>query len=339
MSHQNTISSYYAHTLLQGALSRGFSVKRLIDECELPAALLSQNFQTSEFERIPADQISQLIRSIWALLDDEFMGFTETACKQGVFSIVAKQIIREPTLGEALNSACYLYRTIRNDIDMRLEHYHGESRLIFKVLKTELDSKHFLVEFFLLIWHRFSSWLVASRLGLRYATFNYPSPAHVLEYSLLFPCHCRFNESDSAIVFASTTMQMPIRQGLNELSVFLQNSPSDLLSKPDFQRTYKTQVMNALQRPDYTFLDIDTLAKTFSMSARNLRRRLKEEGTSYQQIKDKLRMARAKDLLRLGALSVNEISRQVGFQEAAAFTRAFKSWTGLSPRAYKEKYA
>jgi AraC-like DNA-binding protein len=339
MKRQHSISSYYAHTLLQGALSRGFSVERLITECGLSHELLSPECQASDLERIPTDKVSHLIRSIWSLMDDEFMGFTDIACKQGVFAIVAKQLINDSTLGEALNTACYLYRTIRNDIDMRLEQYHGESRLLFTPLKPELDSSHFLVEFFLLIWHRFASWLVASRLGLKYATFNYPSPRHVLEYSLLFPCHCRFNEASCSIVFDSTVMSLPIKQGLNELEIFLQNSPSDLLSKPDFQRTYTTQVMNALQGPAYSLLDIESLAKTFSMSARNLRRRLKAEGTSYQEIKDKLRVARASSLLREGKLSVNEISRQVGFQEAAAFTRAFKNWTGLSPRAFKEKYA
>ena len=334
-----SISTYYVRTLLQGALRNEYDVETLFTECAIPQSILKTDSPIASCREIRSDKVSRLIRMVWTIMDDEFMGFTDQPSKQGVFAIVAKQIINEQQLGEALSSACYLYNTIRNDIDMHFESDRLESRLIFTPLKPELDSSHFLVEFFLLIWHRFASWLVARRLPLQYATFNYPSPEHVAEYSQLFPCHCRFNEQRNAIVFDRSLMDLPLKQGSKELSVFLQHSPSDLLSKPDFQRTFSTEVMNTLVADDNSFNNIETLARTFNMSARNLRRRLKVEGTSFQKLKDKLRMEKASSLLRDSRKQVSEISLQLGFQEPAAFTRAFKSWTGLSPRAYRDKYS
>jgi AraC-like DNA-binding protein len=82
---------------------------------------------------------------------------------------------------------------------------------------------------------------------------------------------------------------------------------------------------------------IDQVADYFNMSSRNLRRRLKEEDSSYQSIKDTLRQNHAMTLLNGKDMAINQIAREVGFNEPAAFTRAFKKWTGQSPRDYREK--
>ncbi|NRA23997.1 MAG: helix-turn-helix transcriptional regulator, partial [Oleispira sp.] len=69
----------------------------------------------------------------------------------------------------------------------------------------------------------------------------------------------------------------------------------------------------------------------------NLRRRLKEEGSSYQSIKDTLRKNYAMKLLNNKELAINQISREVGFNEPAGFTRAFKQWTGQTPKHYRDE--
>jgi AraC-like DNA-binding protein len=73
------------------------------------------------------------------------------------------------------------------------------------------------------------------------------------------------------------------------------------------------------------------------MSSRNLRRRLKEENSSYQSIKDSLRQDQAMKLLNNKDLAINQVAREVGFNEPAAFTRAFKQWTGQTPKDYRDE--
>jgi AraC-like DNA-binding protein len=82
---------------------------------------------------------------------------------------------------------------------------------------------------------------------------------------------------------------------------------------------------------------IEEVASYFNMSSRNLRRRLKEENSSYQAIKDTFRKDHAMKLLNNNDLAINQISREVGFNEPAAFTRAFKQWTGKSPRQHRDE--
>jgi AraC-like DNA-binding protein len=76
-----------------------------------------------------------------------------------------------------------------------------------------------------------------------------------------------------------------------------------------------------------------TAAAALHLSPRTLRRRLAEEGTSFQQVADTLLQELAVDLLRQD-LSVTEVAARLGYAEIASFTRAFRRWTGLSPRAW-----
>ena len=61
-------------------------------------------------------------------------------------------------------------------------------------------------------------------------------------------------------------------------------------------------------------------------------RRLKEEGTTFENVLDGLRHTMAVNYLSGKKVSVNETAYLTGFSEPAAFSRAFKRWTGTSPR-------
>jgi AraC-like DNA-binding protein len=64
-------------------------------------------------------------------------------------------------------------------------------------------------------------------------------------------------------------------------------------------------------------------------------RKLKGEGTSFQQIKERVRRDRAIYFLTNRSCSIATIAEKVGFSDAAVFARAFKSWTGMSPKDYR----
>ena len=85
----------------------------------------------------------------------------------------------------------------------------------------------------------------------------------------------------------------------------------------------------------YGFPVIEDAAKTLHMTKRTLMRKLKEEGTSYQQIKDLVRRDRAIYLLTQHSMPLGDIAEAVGFSDPAVFARAFKGWTGVSPREYR----
>jgi AraC-like DNA-binding protein len=78
-----------------------------------------------------------------------------------------------------------------------------------------------------------------------------------------------------------------------------------------------------------------SLAEELNLSMRTLYRRLHEEGTSLQVLKDEARRDKAIDLLRRTERSIKQIAQAVGFRSEKSFTRAFRSWTGSAPTAYR----
>lgn len=81
--------------------------------------------------------------------------------------------------------------------------------------------------------------------------------------------------------------------------------------------------------------DIETVAVALKCSRRTLTRRLKEEGSNFLQIKNRLRRTLALQWLARKQLPVASIAEQLGFADLTSFHRAFKQWTGTTPRSYQ----
>ena len=82
-------------------------------------------------------------------------------------------------------------------------------------------------------------------------------------------------------------------------------------------------------------LDIERVAGGLGVTARSLRRRLSDRGTSLTEITDALRRELAMHHLTTSELSVGEIGFLVGFSEPSAFHRAFRRWTDQTPAAFR----
>ena len=97
-----------------------------------------------------------------------------------------------------------------------------------------------------------------------------------------------------------------------------------------FRREVETRIAALLETGEAT---IDHVAGDLGMSRQTLYRRLKEEGVTFEGLLDRLRHRLALQYLREDRLSVKAASYRLGFSDPAAFSRAFKRWTGNSPRA------
>ncbi len=83
----------------------------------------------------------------------------------------------------------------------------------------------------------------------------------------------------------------------------------------------------------------EQLADMLGVSARTLARRLKTAGTSYAELLRRVQSERAKNYLRHTSTPIATIAERMGYSDAAAFTRAFQSWTGMTPARWRAAQA
>ncbi|MDP3976815.1 MAG: AraC family transcriptional regulator [Pseudomonas sp.] len=326
---ERTIASHFVRAALRGAERQGHDCAPLLRQVNIQPALLDE-----PRARIAPEQFTRLLQLLWEALDDEYMGFGRIRSKRGTFAMMCYVIIHCRTLEKALSRGALFYSLFPEAPGIRLEREGDRVRL--SVDDSSLwDPDHFLLESLLVIWHRLGSWLIGQRIRLEEATFSYPEPAHSGEYDLLFPCPRRYATDSTSLLFQARYLAMPLLQDERTLKQFLEHSPADLLARPDGGDSLISQIRRLLGRDCSAWPDLEAVTRQLHMSPQTLRRHLREEGSSFQELKDHLRRDLAIYHLGRDDLPIQDIAEQLGFSEPSAFHRAFKKWTGLTPGAYR----
>tara|TARA_R110000796_G_scaffold58450_2_gene135058 strand:- start:1460 stop:2506 length:1047 start_codon:yes stop_codon:yes gene_type:complete len=84
-------------------------------------------------------------------------------------------------------------------------------------------------------------------------------------------------------------------------------------------------------------ISAERVAGPMNISQRHLRRKLSQEGTSYEQLADEVRREAALRMITDGQLSLTSIAYELGFLDPSSFTRAFRRWTDMSPTGYRRQ--
>jgi AraC-like DNA-binding protein len=154
-------------------------------------------------------------------------------------------------------------------------------------------------------------------------------------YRAHFACDVLFDAAVGKFVFSSELLDLPLPQGDPESSRHLLQQCQMLIAKLTAHGHFIDDVrMLVLARPGF-FPDIDYVASKLGMSVRTLRRRLKEEGSSYRELLDEIRYGLAREYLANTQLPIDEVSRLLGYTEAGNFSHAFRRWSGISPSVWR----
>ncbi|MFD2229063.1 AraC family transcriptional regulator [Alkalimarinus sediminis] len=327
-----TVSEHFVKAALSGADKEGFNTKEILIQAGIEPDLMQQSGA-----RVTGKQYTHLMQVIWNTMQDEYMGFASCKSKPGTFATMCYLTIHCNTLESVYKRADAFYNLFQKPVSMTLSQSGNQSHLTVAFEEPLDDPYHFLQESLLVIWHRFSCWLTGKRIVLDQVAFNYPKPAHADEYKHLFHCPLSFDQPHTQLTFNSRYLAEGVIRDEPELKEFLKSSPANLLGKPDDYNSFTSQIRQRIGRNLRDELpDFESIASVLNLSPQTLRRRLKEENTSYQEIKDNIRRDQSIYHLSRQDFSINEIAELVGFTEPSTFHRAFKKWTGLTPGAYRQ---
>ncbi|WP_158771268.1 AraC family transcriptional regulator [Paraglaciecola sp. L1A13] len=328
----HSISVHFAQAIVKRAIERGLDEAQLLNESGLSKALLVNNEV-----RITPEQLSRLMQSVWRSADDEYLCFGSEPSRHGVFNLMAKQVSHSASLRQVYRRGTRFYNLVARATQLKFEEREKYARFYLTLTQPELDPQHVLIDFLLLLWHRFPSWLIGQRIPLRQIGFMHAKPVHYEEYRLMFPCEVVYEQQSNYFEFEHAILSAPVVQTQQNLNDYLQRCPLDWFKRQSYFPVFTRKVLNYLEATDdMASISMTDIAQQLHTTIRTLRRKLLEEGTSFQELKDSVRRDEAIHYLSQPDLPISQVGRLLGFTEPATFARAFKSWTGVAPSMYRK---
>jgi AraC-like DNA-binding protein len=254
-----------------------------------------------------------------------------------MYDVVGGIVRHSATLGDAVIRLARFGRLLGAGFDMRLE-VHGERGMI--------EEPHYtgpLLHIQGIFCQLAVIGLTAQRLtGERLRPIEYrvipQRPPYAAAIEELLETPVRFGATHNALVFPSSHLHKAVRAVDRERLRTLEREAESLLEQtqaaPGFANTVEALLALGLAGEG-----AEAIATRLDITPRTLARRLRAEGTSFQEIRDDVRRKLAESYLRKTAMPAADIALALGFSDATAFSRAFRRWTGVSPIRYRTETA
>jgi AraC-like DNA-binding protein len=329
----HTVAIRQVRMILQGAAHRGVDEASLLARAGIAPALLE-----SPLARVSQQQYALLVRVLRRALRDELWGLVSRPVRPGSFGQCMKQLVRCATLGEALRDGFAFYDLLIDDFVARLS-VRGELAQVQFVLRRESDERlDYAVKAFMLFTFGAASWLVARRIPL--LGVDYTAAQAGTDTSRVYQAPIRYGQPHVGLSFEAHWLDLPVVQSAQSVREFLAGAPANLIVKYRDTSSLTDRIRRLLRRRLGEELpSLEEVGDALAVTPQTLRRRLREEGRGFQQIKDELRRDAAIEFLTNTRLPLLDIANEVGFSEASTFHRAFKNWTGVAPGEYRSSHA
>ncbi|MGH3958967.1 AraC family transcriptional regulator ligand-binding domain-containing protein [Mycobacterium sp.] len=143
-----------------------------------------------------------------------------------------------------------------------------------------------------------------------------------------------FGRAHNRLHFPRAMLDEPLPQADPHTLAMCMAQCDVLMQRNEQRRGITAVVRTKLFRDSGVFPTLPEVAADLDMHPRTLRRRLAEEGTSFRALLGEARSALAVDLLCNVGLTVEEVSKRLGYSDPSTFSHAFKRWHGAAPSVY-----
>lgn len=285
--------------------------------------------------RVTADAYARLWRLLTRRCNDEFFAMDRRGLPSGSLAFLCRASMAQPSVAAGLETALAFLSLMLADLQPSLVRQHSLAEIVINE-PCDTPRRAFTYFTFWMIVHGVACWLAGRRIPILAIELRCTEPPFCDDYRVMFSENLQFDRPRTRMIIAGDCLDLPIRRSEADLQRFLAEAPGNILVKfrdPDsLARRIRRHLlgMEAAHWPD-----AEQLASELCMSTSTLRRRLGEQGQTYQGLKDNVRRELAIAWLAEAELGLAEVAERLGFADSSSFYKAFRKWFGCNPGHYR----
>ena len=268
------------------------------------------------------------------------VGAATTFLEQGVLGYA---LLSSPTLRDCLRRYVR-YQYLQGPLlSIGLEDF-GETAAMVAVPRggrwpMSPDAHRYMVQEWLIGWNDLGE-LVHRKGGLfEHVRLGYPAVSQQGYYEDYLRCTVSFDNDRTAALFPARRLDLPLEYADESIAALCKVQCERLLEVMNLRSGLVAEIHRQLSATPGSVPGMPEIAGRLHVGARTLRRQLKAEGTTYQDVVRDFRIAMAKRYLEETTLPVSEVAALVGYSDPANLYRCFRDRTGLTPREYRDRPA
>ncbi|MEB3900436.1 AraC family transcriptional regulator [Pseudomonas putida] len=331
MSDKDTISMQLVREALLQTCPTGHPDAPLLARAGIDAAELEQ-----PDARVTAEAYARLWRLLARRCNDEFFAMDPRGLRTGSLAFLCRASMAQPTLGAALDTVVSFLSLMLEDLQPSLVRQQSLAEIVIYEPRDE-PRRAFTYFTFWMIVHGVACWLAGRRIPILAIDLRCAEPPFCDDYRVMFSENLQFDRPRTRMIFAADCLDVPLRRTPEELQRFLAEAPGNILVKYRDPASLARRIRHDLLALDpAAWPDAEALARQLCLSVSTLRRRLADEGQTYQGLKDSVRRQLAIAWLADCEVALGTIAERLGFADSSSFYKAFRKWFGCNPGHYRE---
>ncbi len=286
---------------------------------------------------VPMELTWSIFTEHGAQIGDEFHGATDQPLRPGASDLIVARMLLSATVIDALRAFSEAWKFLVSSINMSVTSRENGISLRWSAEDPTNEVHHIFAEGITTVFYGVFYWMTGERLQvlrIKSPVSRQSSSSTMME---LLGAPITYSGRDLEVIFSPEVADIPILEvELDAWRDRVRSIVSDLYLESHRQESgglFADKVRSAIRNG----VDQQNMAFNWGISVKTLARRLHQEGCTFREIQNEVRMQRAKSLIQAGE-SIDGIGYKLGYQDERSFRRAFHRWVGVSPSAYRSRY-
>ncbi|WP_339833395.1 AraC family transcriptional regulator [Paenibacillus sp. FSL R7-0272] len=336
MKHLNqSVPISMVYPILKTLVHKGFDTESFFKDIDVDPSILE-----NPDARIPVTELERIMRRAADYANDPYFGLNQGGRLDFAdLSLPGYVMMHSKTIGDALSAYQRYNDILYSGFQLEWKVYGPDVIIQLSVQNEEIPmSRHCVEDMTVSVLHLINK-LANHRAVVREVQFSHEAPVGAGDLSVYvnsLGVTPEFGATQTLLRLSKEVLTLPVLYSdARMLKVFesmAEETRADLYASQPFSSKVSRWITESL--PSF-FPTLQHTAAHLGVSIRTLQSRLREEGTTFNEISVQVRKEMALRYLQRGNYAVVDIAYALHFSEQSAFQNAFKKWTGQTPGQYR----